>query len=277
MSFNIAGYQEGVPAVQCWDVRVPVCVEIIRRCNPAIIGFQEIRPENRLTLEAGFPHYACEYGGLALADSNPIYWNAECFERLAGGGFYLSLTPNQFSKSWDAVSVRGAVWVKLRSKQTNTDLMCVNVHLDHRGSQARIESSKLIVERIKQLRHMLPVIVTGDFNSRAWAPASENVYDYPPPVIPDYLPEGGVVHRIYTEQNFKDTYLEAGWNNHLAVNTYHDYAGDDFPPVALRLDWILLLDDAQYIRTLSHMIVYDAYPPIYASDHYPVMTELELR
>lgn len=277
MSFNLAGCQEGVPAVRRWDVRAPVCIDIIRRCDPAIIGFQEIQPENRLTLEAGFPHYACEYGDLVLAERNPIYWNSECFEKLAAGGFYLSLTPDQLSKSWDAVSVRGAVWVKLRSKQTNAELMCVNVHLDHRGCQARIESSQLIVEQIRQLRHTLPVIVTGDFNSRAWAPASENVYDYPPPVMPNYLPEGGVVHRIYTERNFKDSYLEAGWNNHLAMNTYHDYAGDGFPPVALRLDWILLLNGVQHIRTLSHMIVYDAYPPIYASDHYPVLAELALR
>lgn len=277
MSFNVAGCPESVPAVRRWDARSPICIDIIRRCDPALIGFQEMQPQNRLTLEASFPQYTCEYGGLVLAEHNPVYWNSECFEKLAGGGFYLSQTPDRLSKSWDASSVRGAVWVKLRSKQTNTDVMCVNVHLDHRGGQARIESSHLIVEQIKELRQTLPVIMTGDFNARAWAPADENVYDYPPPVMPEYLPEGGIVHGIYTGQNFKDAYLEAGWKNQLAMNTYHDYAGDDFPPVALRLDWILLLDSVQHIQTLSHMIVNDAYPPLFASDHYPVVAEVALR
>lgn len=277
MSFNLAGYEEDVVAVRRWDVRAPLCIDIIRRYDPAIIGFQEVRPENRLTLEAGFPHYLCEYGGLVLAEHNPIYWNSESFEKLAGGGFYLSLTPHQPSKSWDAVSVRGAVWVKLRSKQTKAELLCVNVHLDHRGAQARSESSRLIVEQIGRLRQTLSVFVTGDFNSRAWAPANENAHEYPPPVLPDYLPEGGIVHRIYTRQNYRDSYNEAGLNNRLAMNTYHDYAGNDFPPVALRLDWILLLDGLQHIETLSHMIVHDADPPVYASDHYPVVAEVALR
>lgn len=43
-----------------------------------------------------------------------------------------------------------------------------NTHFDHMGKQARLESAKLIIQKIEALnaRKNYPVMVTGDFNSR---------------------------------------------------------------------------------------------------------------
>jgi endonuclease/exonuclease/phosphatase family metal-dependent hydrolase len=152
----------------------------------------------------------------------------------------------------------------------------MNVHLDHYGHQSRIESSRVIVCQAEQLRkqNYLPVIVAGDFNARAWTPYDEDVSKYPQPVLPQYLPVGNEVHQVFMEHNYKDIYLEAGNKDQLAMNTYHDYYGDTFPPVALRIDWILALDGYQGVKAVKYTLIRDAVPPIYASDHYPIMAEL---
>ena len=42
--------------------------------------------------------------------------------------------------------------------------MFFNLHMDHVGVQARAESAKLILEKIKEFPKKLPAILTGDFN-----------------------------------------------------------------------------------------------------------------
>lgn len=282
MSFNIGGYSINCENMRDWDSRLTLCNAILLRYNADLIGFQEVQEQNRITLDEQLAQYKSEYGWktISLDDNiafyNPIYWKPQRFEKLDSGCFYLSQEPKKWSKAWDAMHVRGTTWVILRCLLTGAKFLFMNVHLDHYGYQSRIESSKVIVRQAEQLRQQnnLPVIVAGDFNARAWAPNDEDVSKYPPPVLPKYLPVGNAVHQVFIEQNYKDAYLEAGNKNQLAMNTYHDYYGDMFPPVALRIDWILTLDGYQHIQAEKYTLICDAAPPIYASDHYPIMAEL---
>ena len=41
-----------------------------------------------------------------------------------------------------------------------------------------------------------------------------------------------------------------------------------------RVDWILTRDGTRHLHTSSSTIVRDAAPPLYPSDHYPVVSEL---
>lgn len=282
MSFNIDGYRADCAAERRWDNRAALCMSILQRYGPDLIGFQEVQEQNRPALEIELAEYVAEYGVKSCDQQdehskyNPIYWKKDRFDRIEGGAFYLSKTPERWSKSWDAEHVRSLTWVRLRCRQTGISFIHANTHLDHRGLQSRIESSELIVQRLMALHRVgnLPVLLSGDFNARAWSPSAENVYTYPPPVLPTYLPPGGTVHRVYTEHGFTDSYLEAGCRNQLAMNTYHDYFGDAFPPVALRIDWILYLNGEQKIQVQKYQLIRDASPPVHASDHYPIMALL---
>lgn len=282
MSFNIAGYDATLEAARRWESRAAQCINILHNHKPDLIGLQEVQVQNRATLDKYLTRYACEYGAKTCFQTdentvyNPIYWRPDRFEMIDAGSFYLSETPEVWSKTWDAMQVRSATWIRLRCIQSNATFIHTNVHLDHYGSQARIESSKLIVAKLMQLRQVdnSALIVSGDFNARAWVPADEDVHLYNPPILPHRLPAGNTVHQIYTDRDFKDVYLEAGYKNQLSMNTYHSYYGDSFPPVALRIDWILILNSAQRIRTQKYFIIDDANPPIYPSDHYPIMAEL---
>ena len=42
--------------------------------------------------------------------------------------------------------------------------MFFNLHMDHIGVQARAESAKLILKKLKEFPEKLPAILTGDFN-----------------------------------------------------------------------------------------------------------------
>jgi exonuclease III len=141
-----------------------------------------------------------------------------------------------------------------------------------------VQSSKVILEKIAQLRREqphLPVILTGDFNTNAW---------WPEAVAPEQDDLGSneqemtAVYRLFLAKGFTDTYRAAGQADSTAAHTFHGFTGEQYEPadwhMALRIDWILTLDGGQRVQTYSCHIVRDAKPPLYPSDHYPVMAEL---
>lgn len=282
MSFNIEGFFSEREDMYQWEKRADLNWQMIQNYDPDLFGCQEVQVGNLAFYRKYLPKYDIHLGLRTIIQDdertmyNPIFWKADQFEKCASGEFYLSQTPDKWSKSWDAMFVRGATWVKLQCVTNGKKFILLNTHLDHRGEQARIEGSKIIIKQIVSIRgeNDLPIILTGDFNSRAWAPFNEEFYEYPSPIIPNALPSAGTVYNVYRDFGFLDTYLEAGHTNRLNMNTYHDYCGEVFPPAALRIDWILILNGVQKIHTKKFIIVRDAQPPIYPSDHYPIIAEL---
>lgn len=97
-----------------------------------------------------------------------VFWSRERFEKLDGGHFWLSETPDTAgSKSWDSSLPRMATWVRLRDRLAKEapPVLFVNTHFDHRGPRARLESAKIIRNRLRTLGKDCSVILTGDFNS----------------------------------------------------------------------------------------------------------------
>jgi len=286
MSFNIDGFVSSRGAEHQWANRVDLVLETLRRHQADVIVCQEAQPGNCRSLQACLSQYE-QFRGLAtvdressdLATYNLVVWRREKFKCLETGSFYLSKTPEVWSKDWDSIAVRGATWVVLRSREILEEVLVLNTHLDNVGRQARQESSKLIIEQVDGVcgRRQCPVIVMGDFNSRAWAPPDESGTDYTAPVIPEALPPAGDVHAIYMEHGFKDSYEEAGYENVLDMNTYHDYCGPRFPPVALRIDWILYRASGHDLTLRSFRMIRDHHAGRFPSDHYPIAAKFAIR
>ena len=97
-----------------------------------------------------------------------IFYRKARFEKLDGGHFWLSETPDRAgSKSWDSSLPRMVTWVKLRDR-TNPEARPIaffNTHFDHRGPKARVESARLLRKKIEELGEGCRVVLTGDFNS----------------------------------------------------------------------------------------------------------------
>ena len=55
-------------------------------------------------------------------------------------------------------------WGKFEDRATGKQFYFFNTHMDHVGTVARRESTRLILQRIGQLAKSQPTILTGDFN-----------------------------------------------------------------------------------------------------------------
>jgi endonuclease/exonuclease/phosphatase family metal-dependent hydrolase len=254
MTFNVRGAHFDDGANQ-WLQRAALNIATIRQHAPDLIGFQEVHPAN---LDAYREHLAqYEYlVGPHYNDKEPyqhatIAWNPERLRLVESGGFWLSLTPECYSRAWDTACTRAATWARLEWIEAGLTLLHLNTHLDHIGEEARREGANVIVRQLQQLGHAgEPIIVTGDFN----------------------CPPNSAAHRIFEEYGFADTYAAAG--NHAAALTYHEFLGPAYVPTEQdddRIDWILLHDQQQCLNVTACDIIQDAAPPLYPSDHYPVL------
>ena len=138
--------------------------------NPTVFGLQEACPDQMDYMVENLPEYG--YIGVGRDDGKrkgefmSIFLKKEEVEFIDGGTFWLSQTPDQVSKGWDAQCFRTCTWALLKKKDTGKKFVYMNTHLDHMGKVAREESIKLIVERAEKLTGgKLPVFITADFNS----------------------------------------------------------------------------------------------------------------
>ena len=103
--------------------------------------------------------------GKTKGEYSPIFYNKKRFKLIIHNTFWLSKSPDKIgSKDWDAALPRIATWAHFRDNNTKKEFILLNTHFDHRGSEARHESAKLISQRLKPLAKDLPLVVMGDFN-----------------------------------------------------------------------------------------------------------------
>lgn len=170
MSYNIR-FGTAKDGPNHWDKRKEFLTDTIKAFDPDLLGTQETLDFQRDYLKehlTGYEAFAAgRDDGKEKGEMAAVFWRAERFEKADGGHFWLSKSPDEAgSKGWDAALPRIATWVKLTDKRAKgKPVLWVNTHLDHMGKEARLESAKLIRERIGKLGDGCSVLVTGDFNS----------------------------------------------------------------------------------------------------------------
>lgn len=151
-----------------WGQRYPYMAALIRFHGFDIFGTQEGKYRQLQELQEALPGFA--YIGVGRDDGkqagehSAIFYRTDRFEVLDQGDFWLSTVTDRPNKGWDAVLPRICTWGKFRDKQSGFTFLFFNLHMDHVGVQARAESAKLILAKIKEQPAHLPVILTGDFN-----------------------------------------------------------------------------------------------------------------
>lgn len=260
MTFNIRGANRA-DGVNVWPRRAQLNIETIQRHHPDLIGFQEFQPGNLAVYQEQLaPQYRYEYGPLGgheePCDFDAISWQPARLTQLATGGFWLSETPEVISYGWDGACIREMSWMRFRIADTAREFLHVNTHLDHRGERARQEGARLITRWLQQFSD-IPIIVTGDFNC--------------PPASP--------THTVFLEQDFVDVYRATGQRDDAQAGTFHDFGKIDpaSEEASWRIDWILLRDPTGQFQPQACTIIRDAQPPLYPSDHYPVLAEFTLK
>lgn len=257
LSFNIRGSFVMHDGENIWEKRAALNVQTIRRLAADLICFQELQLGNLVTYEKELADYSFSLGP-KYNDRAPhcypaVFWKPEKLRKLGSEEFWLSGTPQRHSRDWNTACIRSAQQMRFACAPDGPEFVLLNTHLDHRSELARVEGAKLIVERLRAFRND-PTLVTADFNCNP----------------------GSAAYTHFHEHGFEDTLLAAGQKDTPEVFTFHEFKGVRHATHG-RIDWILTRPGARRFVTRGFEIVRDAQPPLYPSDHYPIVAKLELK
>lgn len=151
-----------------WKDRLPAVSALVRYHGFDIMGTQEALYGQLEDLSAALPGFA-RHGigrddGRQSGEHSAIFYRTERFELLDKGDFWLSPTPGKPGPGWDASLNRICSWVRLKDRRDGRTFHVFNAHYDHRGVQARIESSRLVLRQIREIAGAGPAVFMGDLN-----------------------------------------------------------------------------------------------------------------
>jgi len=256
MTFNIR-YGTAEDGENAWPHRRQLVFDTIRANDPDVFGLQEVLAFQGAELTEALPEYV--FVGVGRDDGAdkgefcPIMFRKKRFTLLESGHFWLSEQPEQpGSVGWDAALPRIATWVRLgyRNRAFN-EIYMLNVHFDHQGSKARLESAKL-VRLFVEAKAGQPIVVMGDFNC---GPRSE--------------PYRELTRAAGNLAELRDPYVKLGRTERDA-GTFNDFRGNRSGE---RIDWIL---HNRRFEPLDIAIDRRDFDGRYPSDHFPVTATLRL-
>ena len=252
-SFNIR-YDNPGDSGNLWKDRAPIVSNLIRFHGFDILGIQEGLINQLEDISSALPGYA-RYGkgrddGKEGGEHSAIFYKKDRFKLLKSGDFWLSESPDQPGKGWDATCCnRICSWVQLEDLKTQKKFYVFNVHYDHQGVTARRESSKLILKKISEIAGNHPVLLTGDFNGNR----ESEWYQH--------LAKSDILTDVYTRVKFP-------YANNSSANGFRIPRGNAV------IDHIFM---TKQFNASRWGILTDTYFGKFPSDHFPVLAEVELQ
>lgn len=254
MSYNLR-YDNPGDSANAWPYRKERVANLIQFYQPDIIGTQEGLLHQLQYLDEHLENMGRI--GVGRNDGNTegeftaIYYDSLRLELVSDSTIWLSETPTEPSKSWDAALPRILTFGRLKSKTSGQQFYVFNTHFDHIGNTARAESAKLILKTIDAVSGELPVVVTGDFNA-----------------TPDAEP-----YRILTQQ-LGDAYTQTEIPHVGPLFTFKGFAVNGNQERERRIDYIFTNSQ---VEVLKHAIIPDFRNGSFTSDHLPVIADWKFR
>lgn len=169
MTYNIR-LDTATDGENSWRYRRDFLTGQIEVLRPALLGLQEVLPNQRADIQSDLPGYAIVGGGRddgkMAGEASPIAIDRRLFRIDTSGTFWLSPTPQVPSLGWDAAYPRIVTWARVKHRASGTKILIINTHWDHEGRQARIESGRQLAHWIREMRKSNDaVVLLGDFNT----------------------------------------------------------------------------------------------------------------
>lgn len=188
--------------------------------------------------------------GKEAGEHSAIFYRKDRFKPLKSGNFWLSETPDKPGKGWDATCCnRICSWAQFSDLKTKKTFYFFCVHFDHQGVEARRQSGKLMVAKIKEIAKNEPVILVGDFNS---------------------TPDTEQIKTIQTLLN--DARTVSAMPPYGPEGTFNAFKFD--APMDQRIDYIFV---SKPFTVLKYGVLTDAKDQRYPSDHQPVVAKMVLK
>jgi len=235
-----------------WDMRKDFLIGQLNFHEPDVFGIQEGLLHQLQEIQKGMPGYNYigkgRDDGLKQGEFSAVFYNTEKLDLVEENTFWLSETPEQPSKGWDAAIKRVCTYGLFKTKNTGQHFWVFNTHFDHRGEEARKESIFLIIEKMRQInKQNLPVILTGDLNLEPHHPSI-----------------------LLLASTMQDAHTVAGEQAFGPSGTYNGFVHSK--PATRRIDYIFLSQTG--FQLLKYGILSDAIDLRYPSDHFPVLAKL---
>ena len=238
-----------------WKFRKDNVCKMITYYQPDLLGMQEVCHNQMEDLKQGLPHYTAlgvgRDDGKEAGEYCPIFFNSQRFTLLEYGNFALSEQPETFGvRGWDASYNRITTWAILKEKSNGEKFVFFNTHLDNDGRQARSESVRLILDKVKEIAQDMPVLITGDFNCTP----------------------GGSPLQMLEKKGMLNASASAAITYGPSVS-FHGF-GQLPREKQVLLDYVFVTDGAKVDR---YRVIEDTPDDGFLSDHYPVLVGLTLK
>lgn len=252
MSYNIrCGLCEPKESPNNWDKRKYLVAHLIKTHNPDVIGLQEAEIFQVEDLVEMLDEYSWmgvgRDDGKDKGESTAILFRTARFSLQGQQTLWLSPTPLQPSRGWDATYRRTLSIAKLLDARSKNTLYVFNTHLDNEGEVARQEGAKILLSEIAKIEAIAPLIVTGDFNFTV--PAA--TYD--------------IITQTLADAEKTSTTPATGGGK-----TFNDFGANKEPNH--KIDFVFV---KKSMKVQSHKIDTTIYNNLYPSDHFPVIVTVD--
>jgi endonuclease/exonuclease/phosphatase family metal-dependent hydrolase len=263
MTFNIRwqGYYDGQYHDSGFAQRKPLVLDVLQKFGADIIALQEASMEQRSGIAPDLPGFSMFPPPTEAGDECILYrWGR--FALQDSGREYLRRVPEIPGTN---IGVRDFVWVYLHDRFSGKRFYVLNLHMDHRSSSRGCElDGVLIGEWIRRRKFTDPVILVGDFNGT--------------PDKPRYLYLTG--QRGYPDQDgitvtmpmpMLDTFRMANPDAQYPGTTNSRCSGKKN---SNQIDYVFVPRGSTVIDS---RIIYYHVNGSYPSDHFPLLSEFELK
>lgn len=252
MTYNIR-YLNETDGENSWSKRKEHLANQIQFYEPGIFGVQEAVKQQLDYLKnnlAPYNYLGEGRDGGEKGEYSAIFFDTGKFHLLEQGTFWLSETPSKPSMGWDASYPRVCTYAKFEAIDSGEEFWVFNTHFDHQGNEARQKSSRMIIEKIKEInKDELPVVLMGDLNLE---------------------PETEEIRFLTKKMNDSKAVAQHVFG---PEGTFNGYEFNE--PVDRRIDYIFLSKGD--FQVLKYAVLSDSKDLRYPSDHLPVMLVLKFR
>jgi endonuclease/exonuclease/phosphatase family metal-dependent hydrolase len=256
MTFNIR-YNNPGDSLDAWPYRKDKVASQILYHEAHLLGVQEALHGQMQDMKErlpGFKTIGIGREGGEKGEYSAVFYDTSRLQALQSATFWLSQTPEVVaSKGWDAAITRIVTWVRFRDRKTKKIFYAFNTHFDHIGKEARRESAKLLLAKVKEIAGAYPAVITGDFNAQPTDEPIRLILDASNPL------------RLVDSKEISKTphYGPTG-----TFNGFKNKERSDQP-----IDYIFLKGNW---KVLKHASISETWGGRFASDHFAVLATLRL-
>ncbi|ULQ50617.1 endonuclease/exonuclease/phosphatase family protein [Flavihumibacter fluvii] len=253
MSYNMR-YDNPDDGENRWEIRRESLAGLLQFHAPDFIGTQELLDHQLEFILSKLPDYGkvgvARIDGKKKGEYACILFNSRSFKVIEQHDFWLSQYPDSIGlRGWDADQERICSYGLFEDRKSRQRFWVFNTHFDHIGAEARLQSARLIWQKMTEInaQKKLPVFLMGDFNSRPnEAPAQ-------------YLSE---------KMNNARTNSALVYGPEKTFNDFNFSA-----PLKSCIDYIFTSKDPR-ITIRKFATLTDSYDMKYPSDHLPVIADI---